>query len=346
MTIGEWINLKISSLFNKKLPEAEQAQKEIDKVLNDEGTSAQNSAFAETLKDDNLVYSTDKSFTQKLNDLVVMYQKIESGLDSRTGHREFSDEDIMKIVLGSKLEKLGISGVQALDWIKGIGKIAEEPPFSWPVHYLRDGKTASDTLVLIPATREADIIGLQNSEGVLELREALRNSVSLVDGDRGFEITAKSLEKYHGEDCTVDYSCLYTTEGDTTVYGVRKTFDPETTSENGIHQSLTVTKIKGQVVSLEEIREGYLEDKDNYYFKSYKTPEGEGVHVICGKVKSPAGEYDISYEDKNLGVHSYDYSIAKQLYEKGLSSTCKAGKKIITDLSNQMKKALSYAKEI
>jgi len=341
MTIIEWFNNKFNGIFRKKLAEAEQVQKEIDKVLDEGETSTSNNAFAEKLKDDNPVYDSSKSFVQKFNDLVVAYQRVESNLDSDSELRKYSDEDVIKIALGARLERLGVSGVQALEWIKRINRIDEEQPLLWPVRYSRDGKTTNDPPILIPATRELDILGFRSSEDILKIGNVLKKSIRLVDGDNGFEVTTQTVEKYHGEDCTVDYSCSYIPGQDTAVYRVNKFFDPKTTSENGIHHSIAVTKKNGQITSLEEIKEGYLEDSDNYYFRSSKNPEDSSVHVICGRKENGTGNYDISYEDNNLGVHSYDNSIAKYLNEKGLSSQCAEGRKIITKLSAQMKKTLN-----
>ena len=196
--------------------------------------------------------------------------------------------------------------------------------------------------MLLPATRESDIIGLQNSEGILELRDTLKDSISVASDDKGFTVTAQSTEKYHGEDSTMKYSCSYTVGRDSTVFGVNKA----ASLEKGPRQSIVVTKTNGQIASLEETQEGYLKDSDNYYFKSYRDPGDGFVHVICGKTKRETGEYDISYVDKNLGVHSYESSIAKQLYEKGISSATKEGQKMISTISSKIKASLVDAKEM
>ncbi len=138
MAFKDWFK----SLFTKRLPAETQAQEELDKVFDEGSTSAENAAFVEQLKDDNPVYDSSKSFVQKLNDLVVDYQKVESGIETTTGHRTYSDEDIMRIVLGYKLEREGISGIQAIELVKSISGIVMEQPFSWPVLYARDGKTS------------------------------------------------------------------------------------------------------------------------------------------------------------------------------------------------------------
>ena len=136
MTFGEWFK----SLFNKRLPESTQTQKEVDEIFETASTSIENAAFVEQLRDDNPVYDGSKSFVQKLNDLVVKYQMVESGIEN--GQKTYSDEDIMKVVLGARLERLGVSGIQALEWMKSINRISIEQPFSWPVLYARDGKTS------------------------------------------------------------------------------------------------------------------------------------------------------------------------------------------------------------
>ena len=349
MTLKEWLYNKFGALFRKRINSGAQVEEEIEKLL-ENGNGPTNEGFIEKLKDENPVTDPSKSFTEKFDELVTKFQREESGLapeSSDANEKSYSKEDVLKIILGATLERLNVSKMQALELIKGISRVDLAQPLLWPVKYIRDDKTVGDPPILIPATREIDSQTLEDSQNILELRDYLKNAVKTIDGGRGFTISAKSIEKYHGEDCCVNYTCSYMQQSEGTSYSVAKEFKPElTTSGKDIRHVIVVQKNNGQLGSIEEISEGHLEDKDNYYFKSYSRPGDNTVQVVCGKEKSLEDVYDISYAEENLGIHSYDSSIAKQLNEMGQTTKSDEGKKALSKLQVLRKKEIAANREV
>ena len=198
---------------------------------------------------------------------------------------------------------------------------------------------------MIPMTDEIELEGIENSDGILRLKDNLMNSIDVSNKGDGFTISSNNIENYHGEDCEVEYKNVFKCDGNERIYSVDKFFNPVTTSENGIHYNITTKKVNGQISSIEEVKEGYLEDKDNYYFKSEKNGENGLTHVVTGKCKNDEDLYEIAYDDKNQGIHAYNDSIAKRLHESGLSSESTAGKRMITKVSAEIKKKIALSQD-
>ena len=200
--------------------------------------------------------------------------------------------------------------------------------------------------IVIPLTNEIELEGIESAEGILKIKDMLMNSISVSKKGDGFYISSSSVEKYYGEDCDVSYEARYVFDGDKRIASVDKFFNPVTTSEKGISYSISINKMNGQLMSVEESKNGYLEDSDNYYYVSTKDTEDGSVHVICGRSKNQNGEYDISYVEKRRDAHAYGDSIARKLYEKGLSTQSSEGKQVLSEFIKMRSEEAELAKEI
>ena len=141
MTLRERLSNFLKKVFRKKLPEAENLEKELKDIETaTENTSSQNSSFAESLRDDNDL----KSYEDKLRDIIEKYQRYESGVEERSKEeisKIHSKDDVLKTVLGAVLERKGVARAQIIRWFGDLTKVGSFQPILWPVVYAKESRT-------------------------------------------------------------------------------------------------------------------------------------------------------------------------------------------------------------
>ncbi len=314
MALRDKIKDILGHIFRKKLPEAE---------LGIETSEVSENTFTESLKDK----LEGTSFEEKFDRLLDSYQRIESNISSEYP----STIETPKIILGTILEKKGASR-ELIGNIVNNSSIRLAESNLWPSIYTKKLSTTDGPQIIIPILRDLELIGYNNSEGLMTWKNTLMNMVDVSPDGNKMTITSREREIYHGEECDVDYTNSYETSQGEETFSISKYFDPVTTAEYGIEYKCKVKRIQGVDYELEEEKRGYLDDKDNYYYKATRKPGTKTIHVVADGQKKADGftvEYD--YESGST-IDSYDNSIAKIIIDNDETTHSESGRKMLEKL--------------
>ena len=321
MSLKEKFQDIIRRIFVKKLPDKIETEDVIenDSIDSCDGYTQAESSLADSLREAN------ESYGKRFLALAENYQLAEDGVDIET----MDSDEILRIVLGAVLERKGATRPLIDRTIYSRERIRMEEPIMWPMVY---GKY-NDPQVILPETRDGDYRRFDNIEDIMKLKEKLMKSIYVSKDGQKFTVFSYERENYHGEECTVLYSNSYGVADGIETFEVDKSFDPLTTSKDGIHYSMSLRRKNGRDVSVIEEKKGYLDDNDNYYYKSKLDEEGGKLHVLVGRPTSNGEESLAEFDEPYSGrICSFENSVAAAFISKGLTTNDENGKKILGEL--------------
>ena len=323
MSLKEKIQDFIRRIFVKKLPD----KSEIEDILEDEsidssdGYTQAESSLASSLRE------TNESYSKRFLELAENYQLAEDGADIET----MDSDEILRIVLGAVLERKGATRPLIDRTIYSRERIRMEEPIMWPMVY---GKY-NDPQVILPETRDSDYKRFDNIEDIMNLKEKLMKSIYVSKDGQKFTVFSYEKENYHGEECTVLYSNSYGVSDGIETYEVDKSFDPLTTSKNGIHYNMSLKRKNGKDISLNEEKKGYLDDNDNYYYQSNLDEEAGKLHVLVGRPADNGEESFAEFDEPYSGrISSFENSVAAAFIAKGFTTKDEDGQRVLDELLN------------